>query len=54
MQLLGVVLTVLGVWLILAVPAALAAGRFLRVGGERGRAMPVQPVSDDSVRSTAA
>ena len=53
MHLVGVVFTVLGLWLVLAVPAALVAGRFLRVGNEREHAAPAEQILDDSYRSTA-
>ncbi len=53
MHLAGVVLTVLGAWLILAMPTALLVGRFLRVGSERGQAT-AEPISNDSFGSSAA
>jgi len=40
MRFLTLVLTILGVWLLLAVPAALFVGRLLRVGGERAATGP--------------
>jgi hypothetical protein len=54
MHLLGIVLVVLGAWLILAVPAALVVGRFLRVGSERRPSTAARPTSRDSFDSTAA
>jgi hypothetical protein len=54
MHLLGVVLAVLGAWLVLAVPVALVVGRLMRVGSERARTPIAQPVPRDSLGSTAA
>ena len=53
-HLLGVVVAVLGAWLILAVPVALVVGRFLRVGSERAPSTAAQAMSRDSLGGTAA
>ncbi len=54
MHLLGTLLAVLGAWMILSVPIALLAGRFLRVASTPPVPRAVRPVPHDSFGSTAA
>ncbi len=54
MHLLGALLAVLGAWMILSVPAALVAGRFLRVASAPRAARGVQRAARDSFDTTAA
>ncbi len=54
MHLLGALLAVLGAWMILSVPVALLAGRFLRVASAAQARASAQPDTRESLRSSAA
>ena len=53
MHLVGVVLVVFGAWMLLAVPVALVAGRFLRAGSERRPPTAAGQVPHDSFGTAA-